>query len=174
MQLTKGFEQGACIIVLLATQEDGIPVTSHAINRRLQGSVTYLKKIIRKLVVAEIVTSIPGNTGGFTLAKEPQDINLYELVEALEGRIATYPATGLINEVFQDMTLKTDEKEKVIAGVFAEADELWKAALRKNSVFDLIRETLGTETLPKLNWNESTDSKGLLIQRVLKGVRDHD
>ena len=51
MQLTKGFEQAACIMALLATQEKNSPVPSGVINATLGGSATYLHKIMRKLVV---------------------------------------------------------------------------------------------------------------------------
>ena len=51
MQLTKGFEQAACIVALLATQKRDIPVSSGVINETLGGSATYLHKIMRKLVV---------------------------------------------------------------------------------------------------------------------------
>ena len=57
MQLTKGFEQAACIMALLATQNRGIPLSSHVIHTRVSSSQTYLKKIMRKLVVGGLITS---------------------------------------------------------------------------------------------------------------------
>ena len=51
MQLKRGFEQSVCILALLATQEQDIPLSSTVINARLKGSQTYLRKLMRKLVV---------------------------------------------------------------------------------------------------------------------------
>lgn len=69
MKLTKGLEQAVCVIALLATQDQEIPVSSHIINYRLQGSPTYLKKLMRKLVVNNLVTSVSGINGGFSLGE---------------------------------------------------------------------------------------------------------
>lgn len=42
MQLKRGFEQSVCILALLATQEQDIPLSSTVIHARLKGSQTYL------------------------------------------------------------------------------------------------------------------------------------
>ena len=42
-------------------------------------------KIMRKLVLAELVHSFKGAHGGYTLAKQPQDITLRHVIEAIEG-----------------------------------------------------------------------------------------
>ena len=97
MQLTKGFEQAACIMALLATQNRGIPLSSHVIHTRVSSSQTYLKKIMRKLVVGGLLTSASGNSGGFSLAREPEDITLLQIVSAVEGEIHTYPNNGLLD-----------------------------------------------------------------------------
>ena len=69
---------------------------SQAVNR-FEG---YLRKIMRKLVLAGLVTSIPGNNGGFRLAKDPSKISLLDIVEASEGTIKTYPDMGFIENIF--------------------------------------------------------------------------
>lgn len=42
-------------------------------------------KIMRKLVVANIVRSFKGAHGGYELAREPKDITLCHVIEAIEG-----------------------------------------------------------------------------------------
>ena len=69
MKLAKSFEQGVCLIAILATQAKAIPVLSRTLQRRLPTSMTYSQKLLRKLVVAGIVKSVPGNNGGFALAR---------------------------------------------------------------------------------------------------------
>lgn len=49
--------------------------------------LNYLAKIMRKLVTRGIVRSIVGPDGGYVLRKSPQDINLREVYEAIEGEI---------------------------------------------------------------------------------------
>ncbi|EUJ43831.1 RrF2 family transcriptional regulator [Listeria rocourtiae] len=117
MKLTKGVEQAICIIVLLSTQDNHNPLASDTISEHLQVSPSYLKKIMRKLVVQNIIRSVPGNNGGFSLAKSPEEITLLEVVESMEGPISIYPDTGLINKVFRDGK-HTSKGEAVLQDVF--------------------------------------------------------
>lgn len=154
MILSKGLEQAVCIMTLLATQDKTVPLASHAINQRLKGtSHSYIRKIIRKLVVSGLVTSVSGINGGFSLAREPKKISLLDVVEALEGQIDTYPNTGLINHVFADRGPKADSGEKVLTSVFHKADERYSSYLAKQSVEQLIQKTLDSNQIPVLNWN---------------------
>ncbi len=43
-------------------------------------------KILRKLVVAGIVRSYKGVQGGYEIAKEPSEISLKDVIEAVEGK----------------------------------------------------------------------------------------
>ena len=81
-------------MAILATQAKAIPVSSRTLQRRLPTSMTYSQKLLRKLVVAGIVKSVPGNSGGFALARPVGQISILEVVEALEGRVEVFPARG--------------------------------------------------------------------------------
>ncbi|MFD1319095.1 Rrf2 family transcriptional regulator [Loigolactobacillus zhaoyuanensis] len=172
MQLTRGFEQAACIITLLATQDPDIPISSEVIHHRLNGSQTYLRKIMRKLVVGGLIKSVSGNNGGFTIARSPKEISLYEIVLATEGDIQTYPDSGLIDMVFKDFQPVAKQGTSVINQVFHQADLLWGEALKKQSVYQVISETLGGSAIPLVNWNESDEKRELLIQKLLRNVRN--
>lgn len=152
MRLTKAFEQGVCIMTILSTQVNDVPISTHIINQRLQGSATYIQKIIRKLVVAKLVISVSGNNGGFILAKDPKRISLLEIVEALEGKIDTYPSSGLFSEIFNDIQ-PAKKGDRIIHNKFKDADDEWKNSLRKISVHDIIRETLDFEVNHRIDWN---------------------
>lgn len=162
MKLTKSLEQAICIITLLATQDKEFPVTSAVINHRLNGSPTYMKKLMRKLVVKNLVTSVSGNNGGFTLVDSPKNISILQIIEAVEGEISTYPNSGLIDVVFQDMQVAANQGERVLAHVFSEADALWVNYLATQTVADLLQKTLGHTEIPVLNWNELDEHRGLL------------
>lgn len=49
---------------------------------------SFLAKILQKLTKAKIARSYRGVKGGFIPARRPEDINLLEVVEAIEGPIA--------------------------------------------------------------------------------------
>ena len=48
-------------------------------------SETYLSKVFGKLAKAGIVRSVPGVKGGYRLAKSPDQISFWDVVEAVEG-----------------------------------------------------------------------------------------
>ena len=48
-------------------------------------SETYLSKVYTKLRKAEIVNSIPGVNGGYELARSPEKITFWDVVQAVEG-----------------------------------------------------------------------------------------
>jgi Rrf2 family protein len=48
-------------------------------------SETYLSKVYTKLRKSGIVKSIPGVNGGYELARSPEDITFWNIVEAVEG-----------------------------------------------------------------------------------------
>ncbi|WP_439001788.1 Rrf2 family transcriptional regulator [Pediococcus damnosus] len=155
MQLTKGFEQAACIIALLCTQDRRIPLTTAVIHKRLTGSETYLRKIMRKLVLAGLVTSIPGNNGGFRLAKDPSEISLLDIVEASEGTIKTYPDMGFIENIFSDARPIAKRGKNVLNETFQNADNLWRNYLKQQSLSDILVQIMGEPTVPGIDWNGS-------------------
>lgn len=55
----------------------------------------YTYKILKKLIKASFVTSSRGAGGGYQLAKDPQDISLYDVYVAVEGEV-------YINECLQE------------------------------------------------------------------------
>lgn len=155
MQLTKGVEQALCIIVLLATQESTAPLASDEISKRLGVSPSYMKKIIRKLVVQGIAVSVSGNNGGVSLAKPATNITMLDVIEAMEGPIQMYPDTGLIGLAFHDKQY-TEKGQELLRSVFSQGDRLLIEYFSKVTAADLLKEGLGTSNLPTLNWNRET------------------
>ena len=55
------------------------------ISRRACVTQSFTLKILRKLVSAGLVKSFKGTHGGYIAAKEPGDMTLLEVIEAIEG-----------------------------------------------------------------------------------------
>ncbi|MCB5239587.1 Rrf2 family transcriptional regulator [Niallia alba] len=160
MKLTNGVEQAICILVLLATQENNKPLASDVISEKLEVSPSYMKKIMRKLVVGNIVSSVSGTNGGVSLAKELNDISLLDVIEAMEGPISMFPNTGLIQKAFKG-GIYTDIGESLIQNLFGQADALLKDYFSKITAADMIKENFGNINAPKLDWNNVTLSEFL-------------
>ena len=74
-------------LVLAEHFGDG-PTTLDSICEARDLSKQYLVKLFASLARAGLVTPVRGKRGGYLLAREPGQINLLELVEAVEGPIA--------------------------------------------------------------------------------------
>lgn len=69
--------------VLLA-DSDGQPRTGAQISAATQVPVDYLAKVMRELGRAKLVRSRRGLNGGFTLAEDPADISVLDVVNAVD------------------------------------------------------------------------------------------
>ena len=85
MRFTTRTEYGLVCLIYMAHQKDAHPITIKEIVSGEGFSKTFTEKILQKLRSAKIVDSLQGNHGGYVLARKPSEINLREIVEALEG-----------------------------------------------------------------------------------------
>lgn len=64
---------------------DDRPITSEVLAESLNTNATFVRRILGELRDAGLVTSQRGPRGGFSLAREPEQISLFEVYLALEG-----------------------------------------------------------------------------------------
>lgn len=90
--ISQSVEYALRAVVSLA-YESGRPCTAGQLSELTKVSPTYLSKIMLGLVRAGIAESQRGPGGGFTLARSPKEITVWEVVEAVEPvqRIRTCP-----------------------------------------------------------------------------------
>ena len=69
-------------------QKDGI-VLSQTISKEYKIPLEYLLKIMQQLVRANILRSKRGPRGGFTLARTTNKITLLDIIEAVDGPLAS-------------------------------------------------------------------------------------
>lgn len=71
------------IISCLASEKRRIDAKT--ISEKTVVSLRFSLKILRKLVANGLVKSFKGTQGGYILAKEPEEITLKDVIEAIEG-----------------------------------------------------------------------------------------
>lgn len=152
MKLTSGVEQAICILLMLASQKDELPLKSITLSKRLQVSDSYLKKILRKLVIGGLIDSSASKTGGFTLAKPDESITLLDVFEAIEGTEPFYVPSNLVEKVF--LVPETIEKNRnAVMDVLSEAETLFKNSLKKCKLKQL--RYYDQNNIPgTVDWNE--------------------
>lgn len=85
MQLSKGVEQATYVLLMLEIKGHRQPLKSSFLSRNLQVSDSSLKKLLRKLVLAQLIQSVASKDGGFRLARPLRQISLLDILLAVEG-----------------------------------------------------------------------------------------
>ncbi len=85
MRFTTKTEYGVICLAHIAAKAWPDSVTVKEIAEHEGFSTTFTEKILQGLRRAGIVTSQQGNKGGWMLTRPPAEINLKDIVEALEG-----------------------------------------------------------------------------------------
>ena len=88
MRLSTRGRYGLRAIMDIALYGDDGPVNLKEISARQEISVDYLEQLLRRLRTAGLVRSVRGPHGGFALAKSPENVNVWEILVALEPDIA--------------------------------------------------------------------------------------
>lgn len=130
MKLKNSVEQAICLLIMIAHSDEKTPLKSYNISKSLGVSDSYLKKIIRQLVVAGLITSEAGKKGGVSLKKSPDKITLLDIFEAIEGKEKFIETTHLVDKVF-DPALNVQHTEDIIINHLDAAENQYKQKLKE-------------------------------------------
>jgi len=101
LSLTRKSDYGLVALAFLAKRRlEADPVSSREIAEFFGMPPALLSNILKDLAKARIVESVRGATGGYVLAREPEDVSVWEVVIAIEGHFqfskcsSTLPIVG--------------------------------------------------------------------------------
>lgn len=114
MKINKSVEQAVFVTLMLALQKDHTPVKSGVLSKKLGVSDSYLKKILRQLVVAGLVKSSASKDGGYQLERSIETITLYDLYDAVESKQFTYTSEELARNLFTNEEHIKQSEQKII------------------------------------------------------------
>ena len=100
------------------------------ISREMATPKSFLAKILQKLVKADIARSFRGIKGGFQLSREPRDITLLDVIEAVEGSIA-------LNACVLDRTVCGFSSICVVHPIWIELRGEFSELLKKHNFADI-------------------------------------
>jgi len=111
-------------------QKDGI-VLSQTISKEYDIPLEYLLKIMQQLVRANILRSKRGPRGGFVLAKTTAKITLLEIIEAVDGPLAS--------QLNLDEHSKRDKFTTRSEKAYAQGLDAARAVYQKTKLSDLLK-----------------------------------
>jgi Rrf2 family iron-sulfur cluster assembly transcriptional regulator len=109
VKLSREEQYGIMALVDLAYNLNGGPAQVRQIAKRQRIPQRFLEQIFAKLRQAEVVTGKRGPRGGYSLAKEPNQIKLEEVMKALRPKLQEDTRTdlpalaGLIDNVWSEI-----------------------------------------------------------------------
>ncbi|MFC4770431.1 RrF2 family transcriptional regulator [Enterococcus hermanniensis] len=140
MRLSKHVEEALYVILILATQKEHQPLKSNQLSEILNVSDSSLKKVLRQLVVNELIISSASKDGGFELKKKIKEITLLDIVEAIESNtLITYTPNNVAETIFSRKEHARKSEQYFIDG-FNQASEAYAAALKKIKIATILEE----------------------------------
>ena len=106
-------EYGVRLMVELGRQEDGAPVALSTVAESERLPLSYLEHLVAKLRKAGLVESQRGAHGGYRLGRPADEIEMLEVVQALEGAIAPMECFQLDAEGKVSCSHETDGDQRL-------------------------------------------------------------
>lgn len=87
MLITRASEYAILSLIVLSRAD--APIDSETLSKQLAIPKSFLAKILQSLAKKDLLKSYKGVNGGFVLHKKPKEINMLEVMTAVEGKAPT-------------------------------------------------------------------------------------
>ncbi|MBI4761895.1 MAG: RrF2 family transcriptional regulator [Chloroflexota bacterium] len=134
MQITRQADYAVRAVLHLAKVGGAERSATSAIAKEQNIPPSFLAKIISQLSIAGLLHTSRGARGGVTLARDPKDITLLEVVEAIDGPIQ-------LNECVGDGGACMFDKDCPIKPVWCDAQEELVRRLKGTNFADLLAKS---------------------------------
>ena len=131
MQITRQADYAVRAVLHLARMGNTERAATSTVAKEQNIPPSFLAKIISQLSIAGLLHTSRGARGGVTLAREPKDITLLEVVEAIDGPIQ-------LNECVGSDGVCTFEEECPIKPVWCGAQEELVQRLKRTNFAQLL------------------------------------
>ena len=116
MQITRQAYYAVRAVLYLTRMEPNQRTATSQVAQDQRIPPSFLAKIISQLSIAGLLHTSRGARGGVTLAREPKDITLLEVIEAIDGPI-------MLNECVNGNSICTFDEDCPLRPVWCEAQE---------------------------------------------------
>ena len=132
MQITRQADYAVRAVLYLAQAGHPERTATSTIAQEQKIPPSFLAKIISQLSIAGLLHTSRGARGGVTLAREPKDISLLEVVEAIDGPIQ-------LNECVQSEGVCSFEDACPVRAIWCDAQDELVRRLKSTSFGDLLK-----------------------------------
>ncbi len=134
MKISTKSRYGTRAVLEIALNRNKENLTRKQISRNQEIPAAYLENILINLKTNGIIRTIRGPKGGYELAKKPEDITVFHIVDILEGSTNLAPCLENSNEC-------TRSTKSVTRGVWSKLQKVQEDLLSTITIKDLVEET---------------------------------
>lgn len=138
MKIGSGVEWAAHACIILAPLTEGHGLRAAKLAEYLEVPAAYMAKQLQLLSAAGLVTSVRGPKGGYCLARAPQDISLWDIHAAIEGRQGFFRCTEVRQRGPCAVPARDCRAPCGIAGAYARAQSAFRDELKTVTVDMLV------------------------------------
>ncbi|MEM7321357.1 MAG: Rrf2 family transcriptional regulator [Pseudomonadota bacterium] len=138
MKLGDGVEAAIHSTTMLAGLQGGAVMPASALAEYHGVSASYLLKQLKSMVAAGIFDSVPGPTGGYRLARDPDKITLLDIVLAVEGDAPAFRCREIRRRGPNAPDATAYANPCGIKLAMLRAEDAYRAALAKTRISSLI------------------------------------
>ena len=144
MQIPRRVDYGLRAVIYLSGQDPEKCCAIAEIAKQQGVPKKFLEKIIQDLIRGGLIKSKRGSCGGYALARSPNEISFYDVIEAIEGPIAV--------NACMDVHLGCDQMPRcTMIGVWSEVQHRVTEVLSRTTIAALkqspCREFIGSSSL---------------------------
>ncbi len=134
MHLTLEADYAVRIVHCLACAQ-GRRVDAKTISEKTGVTLRFSLKIMRKLVAGGIVRSYKGTHGGYELARELEDLTLYDVIEIVEG---PYSISRCVSPDFECTHVENGRAGCLFHGIYHDISEMVQQRLKEIKFSQLV------------------------------------
>lgn len=134
MQITRQADYAVRAVLHLARMNGSTRAATSQVAKEQHIPPSFLAKIISQLSIAGLLHTSRGARGGVTMAREPKDVTLLEVIEAIDGPI-------ILNECVGENSICTFEEDCPLRPVWCEAQEELVGRLKNTNFQQLLEQS---------------------------------
>jgi Rrf2 family protein len=147
MRISEGVEWGVHCAVLLAVLPPDTALPTGRLAEYHGLPAAYLAKHLQAMSRAGLLDSVPGQRGGYRLARPASRISVLEVVEAIDGSTPAFRCSEIRRRGPAAVAAREYRVPCSIHQVMNRADAAWRAELASTSIADLV-EMVGNSASP--------------------------
>ena len=134
MQITRQADYAVRAVLHLARINGNERAATSQVAKEQHIPPSFLAKIISQLSIAGLLHTSRGARGGVTLARDPKDVSLLEVIEAIDGPI-------MLNECVGENSICTFDDDCPLRPVWCEAQEELVNRLKSTNFQQLLEQS---------------------------------